>query len=129
MEKIRFIHFAGGASEDLIVELTVLNRDAKGEQLGFVIYDRLNDKLSVESFIIGPDNERYMPIEKPPWLVPDKIEDLTLNEEELYNELIDFLKAHLDLLEEVEYYEVREEVDENDNPIKVLYIWLKPVKI
>jgi len=32
-------------------------------------------------------------------------------------------------LEEVEYYEVREEVDEDDNPIKVLYIWLKPIEV
>ncbi|MEM3865956.1 MAG: hypothetical protein QXL69_00965 [Candidatus Bathyarchaeia archaeon] len=103
-KKMRLIHFAGGVSSDLIVELVVLNRDAKGEQLGFNIYDRLNDKLSIENFIVGPDDERYIPIDKPPWLVPDKIEDLTLNETELYNELIEFLKAHLDLLDDVEYH-------------------------
>ena len=98
-EKIKLIHFAGGASEDLIVELVNI-----GDHYGFCVYDRLNNKIETSDFYIGPEEERYVPIEKPPWLVPNAIQDLNVDEKELYNELLEYLVEHLDLLDEMQHH-------------------------
>jgi hypothetical protein len=98
-EKIKLIPFAGGASQDLIVEL--INR---GDRYSFCVYDKLNNKLEINDFYIGPENEHYVPIEKPPWLVPNAIQDLNVDENSLYNELLEYLIEHLDLLDEMQYH-------------------------
>jgi hypothetical protein len=98
-EKIKLIPFAGGASQDLIVELVNI-----GDHYGFCVHDRLNNKIETSEFYIGPEEERYVPIEKPPWLVPDAIQDLNVDENSLYNEVLNYLVEHLDLLDEMQYH-------------------------